>query len=131
MTVRPYHPETDSDLCADWWHAHTGLALQTAVLPPLGVMAEDETGPCAAAWLYLSAGIGIAFLEMPVSRPGLSLRNARQAFKAVFGALEAAALTHDYGYIQCRSKLSTVKFAQSCGYQFSPEKLMAGSKALR
>lgn len=131
MTVRPWNRETDADLCAEWWRAHTGTAFQVNMLPPLGVMAEDEAGPIAACWLHLSLGIGVCFLEMPVSRPGLSLKQAREAFAAVRGALEAAALAHDYGVMIVHTPAAIARTLARDGFHFAEKPVLTGTKLLR
>lgn len=79
-------------MLSGWWDAH-GLkgGFPRALLPPLGIMVSDAEGPCAALWCYESFGVGVAFLEFPVSRPGLSSRRAADAFStAVTGCMMMA-----------------------------------------
>lgn len=76
-----------------WWkqhHAGAG-ALPKAVLPPLGVVVEDEFGPAFAVWCYEVYGVGMAFLEYAVSRPGISMRLVSNAGAlAVLSIMEQA-----------------------------------------
>jgi hypothetical protein len=78
LTVRPYTAD-DYPLVNDWWQARHGalVDLPAAMLPPLGVIVEDADGPAFALWCYESFGVGVAFIEWPVSRPGLCLPRAR------------------------------------------------------
>lgn len=92
LTVRPYSAEADFPLVNDWWQARHGAMadLPQAMLPPLGVIVEDSAGPLFALWCYESAGVGVAFIEWPVSRPGLTVAQTREAFQR---AVESIILT--------------------------------------
>lgn len=69
-------------MLAEWWIAHDSLgSFPQAILPPLGVLVCDGSGPAAALWCYECFGVGVAFLEFPVSRPGMGFRQARVAFE--------------------------------------------------
>lgn len=100
ITVRPYGIEPgDYQLVKSWWEEHdSGALFCETILPPLGLMACDETGPIAAVWAYQAVGIGVAFVKAPVSRPGIGAK-ALTAFGALFEALEATLRTHDYGLV--------------------------------
>lgn len=90
MTVRPYDPE-DYEMIALWRLAHVDGPVDPVVLPPCGIVVEDEGGPIAALWCYESAGIGVGHLELPLSRPGLSMAQATEAFRfAVESIMELA-----------------------------------------
>ncbi len=84
MTVRPFEI-TDIPTLSDWWQARHGALADFPVemLPPLSVIVEDEEGPCFFISCYESFGVGVAFLEYPVSRPGMTPRQTRDA--AAFG----------------------------------------------
>ncbi len=131
MTILPYSPNDHGEIIARWWTAHTGRVFQHALLPPVGLVGSDEHGPCCAVWLYMSVGIGVAFLENPVTRPGLSMRKAKLALTTLFKATEEVALTHDYGLIMCHSKLAGKKMMESIGYSFMPETFITGSKLIK
>lgn len=76
LSVRGVEPG-DVDLAEQWWEArHPGSPLPAALLPPLGVVIEDTVGPAGMLWCYESFGVGVGFLEFPVTRPGLSMRAA-------------------------------------------------------
>lgn len=78
FTVRAY-TTTDAPTVASWMAAR-GIPFHAASeLPPAGVIIEDATGPAAALWCYEAAGIGVGFLRLPVTRPGLSPRQAWNA----------------------------------------------------
>lgn len=101
FTVREYGTATgDWQMVAAWWASHTAeRAIVETLLPPVGVVVERDGEPVAACWCHLSAGIGIAFLESPVARPGLRLSETTAALGTALEAIEAICRTHDYGVL--------------------------------
>lgn len=78
LTVRLYTPD-DASMVAEWWDARE-KPFPEALLPPLGVVVCDDSGPAVALWCYECYGVGVCFLEFPVSRPGQSLSGVYRAF---------------------------------------------------
>lgn len=60
----------DYQLVNEWWQSRHGEPLAETLLPPCGVIVEREGEPIAALWCYHCYGVGVAFLEMPITRPG-------------------------------------------------------------
>ena len=86
FTFRRVEPD-DHAFLREWWEAHApGTEFPVGILPPLGVLVVDGDGPVAALWCYESYGVGVAFLEFAVSRPGLSAAAAAAAFQAAADA---------------------------------------------
>lgn len=131
MTVRKWNRATDTVMLAEWFRAHSERPFPLELLPPTGIIAEDETGPLAACFLYLSYGIGVAFVEAAVSRPGLSLKRSRQAFAAVLGGLEVIARAHDTGVLVCHALPALARVLESGGWQFSETHVLTGTKIIR
>ena len=95
LQVRMYGEAVgDYQTANDWWQSRHGEPLAETVLPPLGVMVERDGKPIAALWCYESFGIGVAFLEMPLTRPGLSVREAMQALSLAVEACVRIAKAH-------------------------------------
>lgn len=83
-----------------WWAAHCSeRQLIEKLLPPIGVMVERSGEPVAALWCHLSINVGVAFLENPVSRPGLSLLETAAAMSVALGAMESICRKHDYSLL--------------------------------
>ncbi len=79
LSVRLYSPE-DYPMVNEWWRTHRREALQPVTLPPLGVVVSGADGaPIGALWCYESFGVGVAMLEWPVTKPGLSMAEAARA----------------------------------------------------
>jgi hypothetical protein len=88
--VRPYDP-ADFPMVNYWWTEHTAHPLNATTLPPLGVLVCDAEGPAGALWCYESFGTGVAMLEWPVTRPGLSGKQARAVMAYAVAACVALA----------------------------------------
>lgn len=86
LFVRKYETD-DYQMVHKWRQDHASIEIEPAALPPLGVVVCDGAGPMAALWCYEPAGIGCGFLELPVSRPGLTLSEATAAFQRAVTAL--------------------------------------------
>lgn len=94
LAVRPY-AASDYRMVVGWL-MQRGMDFEDIALPPLGVIIEDEKGPCAALWCAEPVGFACAYLELPVSRPGLPMANALRAFTlAVSSIIEAAGKCHE------------------------------------
>lgn len=78
LSARLYEPG-DAAMVDAWFRHHKDHSMAGIPLPPLGVVVQDARGPMAAMWCFESYGAGVAWIELPISRPGLSLREASQA----------------------------------------------------
>ncbi len=75
FTARPYEKK-DEGFVSRWWSLHTAeRSFLPSMLPPVGIVVEQNGVPVSACWVHLSAGVGVAFLDSPVSRPGLSVKD--------------------------------------------------------
>lgn len=79
LTVRDFDRDADFPMVERWWNERNPGPLHLALLPPLCVIVENSCGPVAFLACFESSGVGVAFLEFPVTVPGLSLRDARAA----------------------------------------------------
>lgn len=94
-TAREYEKH-DESMVAAWWKAHRDGRFPAEILPPVGVIVELDGVAQAALWLYMAVGVGVCWLEYPISRPGISIRTTREAFDCALGAITEVARTHDY-----------------------------------
>ena len=131
MEIHSYSQADHGETVAAWWEAHNERPFQSAMLPPVGVVATDDSGLVAACWLHLSAGVGVCFIENPVTRPGLTVVEARDALTALLAALEAVALTHDYGVMVCHTMPAIARYLRGKGFAFSDRTFLTGTKLLR
>jgi hypothetical protein len=100
MQNGPFRLFTESDIpmMETWNNAHTGHGITPARIPPLGVVVNGEDGePAAMLFAQMAVDRPVAYLEDPVSRPGLSVPIVLQHFMEGLGALKAslAALGYD------------------------------------
>ena len=101
-SVRPYEGGQDFHMIESWWSHHNpgnGNPFRETLLPPDGWVVEKDGEPVAAGWLYKSYGIGVAFLEHLVTRPGMTVGLAVESLGHVLGAAKAHCREFDYGII--------------------------------
>lgn len=115
LTARLYEP-ADLPMVADWWRAHGEGEFPSKLLPPLGVIVMRGAQAVAALWLFMAAGCGVCFAEFPVSAPGLSMRESRDAFRTAVGALEEAAKANDYGVMICHTLPPIARIMRGMGF---------------
>jgi hypothetical protein len=94
--VREYDAARDAAMVEDWWSHHNDNPFPSDLLPPAGAIIECDGVPYAACWLYMAVGVGVCWLEWPVSAPGLSLRQSREAFTQLVDAMALLARSHNY-----------------------------------
>lgn len=130
LTVREY-AKADWPVVSSWWdmHAH-GAALHEGLLPPVGILVADETGPLCACWLYMAVNIGVCWLEYPVSKPGLSLSEAKEVFRLAVQALEKIAKTHDYNIMMAHTLPGIARVMRGFGFHAGKQKKITVVKSL-
>jgi hypothetical protein len=75
LFLSPFRPDL-LPLINEWSRAAEMPGLNEAVIPPLGVVVSDGIGPASAMWCFECYGVGIAYLEYAVTRPGLEWTHA-------------------------------------------------------
>jgi len=68
METRPYS-QSDNDTLGPWFIEHGFEAIDMNLMPPLGIVVEDDAGPQAAAWMYISTCGKTAIIGWPVTNP--------------------------------------------------------------
>lgn len=90
LTAETYE-RSDFETAAAWWSHHCGGSLSESCLPPLGVRVCIDGAPAAFLWCFECYGAPVAELAFPVTRPGLTVADARRALLyAVSVLIEAA-----------------------------------------
>lgn len=116
-SVREYL-KSDWPLVSSWWDSHShGSVLHEQLLPPLGIIVEHDSIPVCGCFLYMAASIGVCWLEYPVSRPGLKLHEAKEAFHMAVQALEKCAKENDYGIMFAHTLPAIAHVMRSFGFQ--------------
>lgn len=99
IKVRPYVAE-DFDLLASWWNSSEENGLQRGMIPECsGGVVEDENGPVAFAFLFMSLGCGVGFIERLMTRPGAPPRVKLAACGLLVDFLSRLARANDYGIV--------------------------------
>ncbi len=107
----------DYQLISGWWQARHGSPLMETLLPPLGIIVERSGAPLGALWCYECIGIGVCFLEYPVTRPGMALVEARAVMSLAIEACIAAAKAHgDYSLFRCSTLPAIGRMLGSLGW---------------
>lgn len=106
----------DFQLVEEWGKSHGCVHFVETLLPPIGLMVEDDHGPIAVAWLHLSAGIGVGIVEHLFTRPGLDLRQAGDAVGHLIGCLKLIARSHDYGVLMAFTHPGIARAAMQHGF---------------
>ncbi len=104
---------------AGWWKAHHWEAPSIHILPRCGVLVETNGGvPAAVAWLYMdNSGVGVAWMEWTVANAALPPRVVFEALKQLVPAVQAVAVSMDYGVLMtCARQASLVKIYERGGF---------------
>lgn len=96
-TVRQYEGGADYHMVNGWQRAHGSGPLPEVMLPPDGFIAQEDGQDVAAAWVYFATGIGVGHVESLVTKPGLSLAQARAAIKTLVDFIWMHAGENNYG----------------------------------
>ena len=114
--ARQYGIKTgDFQLVESWAKGHGSEFIET-VLPPLGIIVERGGAPVAAIWCYLSVGIGVGFIEWPVTKPGQSLRQSREAILFGIDAIMTAGRANDYGLFRLCTMPGAARVLERAGW---------------
>lgn len=118
LTARVYGLKAgDYQVVNSWWRRHNESDLPETMLPPLGVMVEQDGKPIVALWCYECFGIGVCFLEWPCSRPGLDRKQATEAFGYALKACIALAKSHgDYSVFRCSTLAPIARVLPKFGF---------------
>lgn len=97
--VRLYDREKDYPMVQGWHHSHGQAGPPAVILPRLGVVAMAGGEDRAALWLYMDNSVGVCFPEHAVTKPGLGMREAREALLLALDFLKKEALALGYGFM--------------------------------
>lgn len=117
--LKLFDPETDYETIAHWHRTRGMEPLPKSALPKLGVMAIRRLTcePVAASWVYLDcSGTGICYLEGTVSRPGISLSEARRSIAVAVNFLKSRASCMGYSAMITFCEPALARCAQQVGF---------------
>lgn len=118
LQVRLYGEEVgDYQLVSAWWRERNGDDLMETLLPPIGVIVERGEDALGALWCYECFGVGVCFLEYPVTKPGISgglgLRVMRLALEA---CIKLAKSHGDFSLFRCSTLESIAPVLPRLGF---------------
>ena len=108
-----------------WWGERGRGQFLENLLPPDGFIVERDGEAVAAIWLYFSYGIGMAFMEFAVTRPGQSAAQSRAAFKVLIDFARQLARERDFGMIWAHTFPSIAEFLKLDGWHAFPSQLIS------
>lgn len=114
-TVRQYEGGADYHMVNEWYGAHGKGQLPEVLLPPDGFIVQEDGQDTAAVWVYFATGIGVGHVEWLVSRPGLSLKQARVAIKHLIDLIWLHAQNNNYGALIFHTVPAAARLAGSWG----------------
>lgn len=120
--VRLYGAKTGDFQTVQAWADARGMIFDETVAGPEGFICEhyDEHGeadPLAVAWLYPTAGIGIAWIDHLITRPGLSPAQATEAISHILNACKMRARDYDCGLVIAHTSPILAERAEKLGWQ--------------
>lgn len=86
MTIRAYTPEDFAPVAA--WAEARGMQLIPQLLGKNGFVIEDEKGPIAVAFVYLTFDVPLAFIDNLFTRPGTSIKQCREAWPILWRTVQ-------------------------------------------
>ncbi len=69
MKVRRLQLDKDYPTIRQWWERRGTAAPQESILPPIGVISEQDSVPIACAFLYEVKGVSVAWVEWEATNP--------------------------------------------------------------
>ena len=86
MKIRSYTPEDFQTVkaCAE----ARGELVAEEFLGRMGFIAEDESGPCAVAFLYLMFDVPVATVDNLFTRPNQSLKASHAAWRMIWRCIQ-------------------------------------------
>lgn len=121
--VRPFSMEKDAELVSSWWSRHGCGDFPFAMLPPDGFMMCADGVPVCAAWVYLSCGVGVAFVEWCVSAPGRSMSESRESFTKLVDFIRGYLSESGYGAMWANTLPGIARVLKGCGFESCGERV--------
>jgi len=87
VNIRAYSPE-DFPTVEQWAKARN-IPLSPYLLGKNGFLIEDEKGPLAVAFVYLTFDVPMAFIDNLFTRPGTSIKKCREAWPILWRTVQA------------------------------------------
>jgi hypothetical protein len=117
VTVEPVRAD-HLPVVLPWWPAHGIDTPLEKYLPPVGFVASDEAGPVAACWLGEKVGVPAGTVEWMVTRPGLTLGQARHAGRMVLDAIETEARARGIAILYSEAyRPQMMREVRACGFE--------------
>ena len=87
MIIRAYTP--DDFPTVEQWAKARNMAIIPQLLGPRGFIVEDEHGPLAVAFVYLTFEVPVAFVDNLFTRPGTSMKKCREGWPILWRTIQS------------------------------------------
>ena len=87
MQTRSWNRDTDHATLVKWWNQHEFGVVPREVLPPDGIMVEQDGVPICAGGLYIGMGTEFAFMEWVVGDKQANKRQLHTALRLCIDAI--------------------------------------------
>lgn len=87
MKIRTYTPD-DFPIVEQWAKARN-MAIVPQLLGPRGFIVEDDHGPLAVAFVYLTFEVPVAFVDNLFTRPGTSMKKCREGWPILWRTIQS------------------------------------------
>jgi len=81
MKARKWNLDNDYETLKKWWEDWEFGVVPLEVLPPLGIMIENNEGPICAAGLYVGTGTKFCIMEWLIKDKHSSLKESHRAIQ--------------------------------------------------
>lgn len=116
MEARVFDLNYDYPVVANWWSNWKFPIMPPEMLPPTGIIVEDEGGAICCGWLY-KFDAKISMIEWVVSNPESTKKQRAEALDTLIGALVKEAKVSDYKVIISCTKIDAlVKRFEKAGF---------------
>jgi len=87
ITTRHYEP-SDYPLLESWWESHGAEPMHESMIPPSSCLVMLDDQPSAFGAVFLCNSNHVAFFHGMVTRPGLSMQEARECLLVLQDGLD-------------------------------------------
>ncbi len=107
----------DYQLVNQWWMERHERPFQETQLPPIGVIVERAGVALGALWCFECYGIGVCFLEFPITKPKISAGLGLRVMKLAIEACATLAKSHgDFGELRVFAAPAIAKVLLRMGF---------------
>lgn len=124
LQLRMFDRDKDHALLVEWCNAHGGEVTAAHLLPPLGVVVQQDGEDAAMLFLYYALSAGVCFVDCAATRPKLSLKESIACFDVAIGYLKSEAHHNGYQVMLAHAPAPVARCLSRIGFQKNKESLV-------